>query len=182
MQACSLGVGGPRTAALGASPAAHDAPASAKLPAAALDPRSAALDPRSAALDPRSAALDPRSAALDPRSAALDPRSAALNAPTVAIDGRATATLLPLLPAPPPLRSLDRAPARATLLGVETVHVTLSGGLSGDYVVEDQHPDGRVVLRPDLSVRAILARHGERELTPEEFERHFGLLPTDGEG
>ncbi len=25
-------------------------------------------------------------------------------------------------------------------------------------------------------------RHGERRLTPEEFEQHFGHLPTDGEG
>ena len=58
----------------------------------------------------------------------------------------------------------------------------LSGDLSGDYVVEDQRPDGRLVLRPDLSVPAILARHGERELTPDEFDRHFGHLPTDGEG
>jgi transcriptional regulator with XRE-family HTH domain len=38
------------------------------------------------------------------------------------------------------------------------------------------------LLRPDLSVDAILARHGERELTPGEFERHLGHLPTDGEG
>lgn len=111
-----------------------------------------------------------------------DPRATPLGPPTAAIDPRPTATLLPVLPAPPRPRSLDRAPAHATLVGVEPVHVTLSGGLSGDYVVEDQCPDGRVVLRPDLSVRAILARHGERELTPEEFERHFGLLPTDGEG
>ncbi len=34
----------------------------------------------------------------------------------------------------------------------------------------------------DLSVKAMLARRGERELTPEEFEQHFGHLPTDGEG
>jgi hypothetical protein len=34
----------------------------------------------------------------------------------------------------------------------------------------------------DLSAKAILARHGERSLTAEEFERHFGDLPTDGEG
>jgi hypothetical protein len=34
----------------------------------------------------------------------------------------------------------------------------------------------------DLSAKAILARHGERPLTAEEFERHFGDLPTDGEG
>jgi transcriptional regulator with XRE-family HTH domain len=39
-----------------------------------------------------------------------------------------------------------------------------------------------VLLRPDLSVEAMLARHGERRLTPEEFEEHFGHLPTDGEG
>lgn len=128
-------------------PGAHDAPARAKLSAAALHPRSTPLH-----------------------------TSALASAP------RAIVTLLPLLPAPPQPRSLDRAPAHATLVGVEPVHVTLSGGLSGDYVVEDERPDGRVVLRPDLSVRAILARHGERELTPEEFERHFGLLPTDGEG
>jgi transcriptional regulator with XRE-family HTH domain len=38
------------------------------------------------------------------------------------------------------------------------------------------------LLRPDLSVNAMLARHGERRLTPEEFEEHFGHLPTDGEG
>jgi hypothetical protein len=34
----------------------------------------------------------------------------------------------------------------------------------------------------DLSAKAILARHGERPLTAEEFDRHFGDLPTDGEG
>jgi hypothetical protein len=66
--------------------------------------------------------------------------------------------------------------------GMEPAHVTLSGDLSGEYVVEDRRPDGRVVLRPDLSVRAMLARHGERKLTPDEFEQHFGDLPTDGEG
>jgi hypothetical protein len=65
---------------------------------------------------------------------------------------------------------------------VEQAHVTLSGDLSGDYVVEDHRPDGRVVLRPDLSVEAMLARYGERRLTDDEFEQHFGQLPTDGEG
>jgi hypothetical protein len=65
---------------------------------------------------------------------------------------------------------------------VEPARVTLSGDLSGDYVVEDLRPDGRVVLRPDLSVKAMLTREGGRELTPDEFEQHFGALPTDGEG
>ena len=39
-----------------------------------------------------------------------------------------------------------------------------------------------MLLRPDLSVKAMLSRHGERELTPEEFAEHFEELPTDGEG
>lgn len=34
----------------------------------------------------------------------------------------------------------------------------------------------------DTSVEAILARHGEQRLDPEEFDRHFGLLPSDDEG
>ena len=82
----------------------------------------------------------------------------------------------------PQPRDLDRSFTRATLGRVEQAHVTLSGDLSGDYVVEDHLPDGRVVLRPDLSVKAMLARHGERRLTSDEFEQHFGQLPTDGEG
>jgi hypothetical protein len=82
----------------------------------------------------------------------------------------------------PQPRDLDRSFTRATLGHVEHAHVTLSGDLSGDYVVEDRLPDGRVVLRPDLSVKAMLARHGERRLTSEEFEQHFGQLPADGEG
>lgn len=39
-----------------------------------------------------------------------------------------------------------------------------------------------VLLRPDLSVETMLARHGEHRLTPKELEEHFGHLPTDGEG
>ena len=65
---------------------------------------------------------------------------------------------------------------------MEPDRVTLSGDLSGDYVVEERRPDGRVVLRPDLRVKAMLSRHGERELTRTEFEQHFGTLPSDGEG
>jgi hypothetical protein len=34
----------------------------------------------------------------------------------------------------------------------------------------------------DTSVEAILARHGEQRLDPEEFERHCGSLPADDEG
>lgn len=34
----------------------------------------------------------------------------------------------------------------------------------------------------NTSVEAILARHGEQRLDPEEFELHFGSLPADDEG
>ena len=60
--------------------------------------------------------------------------------------------------------------------------MTLSGDLSGDYLVEELRPDGRIVLRPDLSVKAILSRHNERQLSREEFEQRFAESPTDGEG
>lgn len=36
--------------------------------------------------------------------------------------------------------------------------------------------------RRDTSVEAILARHGEQRLDPEEFEHQFGSLLTDAEG
>ncbi len=65
---------------------------------------------------------------------------------------------------------------------MESARVTLSGDLSGDYVIEERRPDGRVVLRPDSSVKAMLSHHGERELIPAEFDQRFGQLPTDGEG
>lgn len=65
---------------------------------------------------------------------------------------------------------------------MKQVRVRLSGDLCGDFVVEEHRRDGRLVLRPDLSVAAALARHHERALTAEEFEQHFGALPSDGEG
>ena len=34
----------------------------------------------------------------------------------------------------------------------------------------------------DTAVDAILARHGEQRLDPEEFQHQFGSLPTDAEG
>jgi hypothetical protein len=74
---------------------------------------------------------------------------------------------------------LDRSSQRVTVATVEPLRVKLSGDLAGDYVVEDRRLDGRLLLRPDLSVNAMLDRHGERELTPAEFEQHFGSLPAD---
>jgi hypothetical protein len=58
-------------------------------------------------------------------------------------------------------------------------HVTLAGDIDGEYVVEEQLPDGRLVLRPDTSVEAIRRRTGSRPMSAEEFDMHFGHLPTD---
>ncbi len=49
-------------------------------------------------------------------------------------------------------------------------------------LVSDKH--GGVALESAItkSVDEIHAEHGTRPLTPEEFEQHFGDLPSDGEG
>lgn len=75
--------------------------------------------------------------------------------------------------------------------------ISLSGELEGERekaervlqeLPEELMPAALEVLEAvlkgevDTSVEAILARHGESRLSPEEFERHFGDLPTDGEG
>jgi hypothetical protein len=65
-------------------------------------------------------------------------------------------------------------------------HVTLSGDIVGEYVVEDQRADGRLVLAPDTSATAIRARGGARAATAEEFAafvaKYGPFLPPDGEG
>jgi hypothetical protein len=67
-------------------------------------------------------------------------------------------------------------------------HVTLSGDINGDYVVEDRRPDGRLVLVPERNgvYPAVVPAFGGRRATPEEFaafEAEYGpFLPPDGEG
>jgi hypothetical protein len=62
-------------------------------------------------------------------------------------------------------------------------HVTLSGDLSGDYVVVEKRDDGTLVVAPDTSMEAIRRRHGATPATLEEFEAEFGAVqPPDGEG
>lgn len=62
-------------------------------------------------------------------------------------------------------------------------HVTLSGDLTGDYVVVDKRDDGSLVIEPDTSMRAIRRRHGATPGTLEEFEAEFGPVgPPDGDG
>lgn len=54
--------------------------------------------------------------------------------------------------------------------------------IAGDYIVEERGEDGSVLLRPDTSIEAIRKRLGTRPMSREEFGRHFGDLPSDGEG
>ena len=64
-----------------------------------------------------------------------------------------------------------------------TAHVTLSGDLSGDYVVAEVREDGSVVVRPDTSMDAIRRRHDATPASLEEFEAEYGpIQPPDGEG
>jgi hypothetical protein len=60
--------------------------------------------------------------------------------------------------------------------------VTLSGDLSGEYVVVEQREDGSVVVKPDTSM-APIRRQGVTPGTLEEFEAKYGpIQPSDAEG
>jgi hypothetical protein len=63
-------------------------------------------------------------------------------------------------------------------------HVTLSGDIAGEYVVEDRRPDGRLVLVPDSDAAypAVVPVFAGRPATSEELQEILGDLPTDGEG
>ena len=54
-------------------------------------------------------------------------------------------------------------------------------------MVEEALADGRLLLAPEwpskeTSADAIFERAGGKRMSPEEFDKHFGDLPIDGEG
>ena len=62
------------------------------------------------------------------------------------------------------------------------LHVTLSGDRAGEHI-EEQHPDGVLVLVPDTGIAAIRRRHDLTPATLAEFEEEYGpIRPPDGEG
>ena len=70
---------------------------------------------------------------------------------------------------------------------MEQHHVRLTGDVEGAFVVEEALADGRVLLAPEwpskeTSADAIFERAGGKRMSPEEFDKHFGDLPIDGEG
>lgn len=71
------------------------------------------------------------------------------------------------------ISTMKEAPLKVTLTEPE---------IAGDYVVAERNPDGTLLLAPDTSVAAMQERLGLEPMTPEDFEEHFGDLPTDEEG
>lgn len=66
-------------------------------------------------------------------------------------------------------------------------HVTLAGDLTGDYLVDEQLADGRLVIRPDTTAAAMNRRMGLEPLTADEFTAFIAghgtdMLPADSEG
>jgi hypothetical protein len=66
---------------------------------------------------------------------------------------------------------------------MEQPHVKLSGDIEGPYIVEESRPDGRLLVAPDTSAKAIMERLGHGSATLAEFEAAYGAVrPPDGEG
>ena len=58
----------------------------------------------------------------------------------------------------------------------------LKATVDGDWIVDEELSDGRLVIRPDTSAAAIRGRVGLESISNEEFADHFGDLPSDQEG
>jgi len=67
-------------------------------------------------------------------------------------------------------------------MATNAMHVTLAGEVVGDYLIEQELPDGRLLLRPDPSYPATTPSFPGRAATIAEFNDILGALPTDGEG
>jgi len=71
-----------------------------------------------------------------------------------------------------------------TLFVVQSTVGVTRGDHSIDYVVEEEHDDGSLLIRPQTPLEEMLDRHHTRAMSAEEFEQliapHVG--PPDGEG
>jgi hypothetical protein len=61
-------------------------------------------------------------------------------------------------------------------------HVTLSGDITGEYIVKKKGPSGELTLVPDTAYPVVVPAFSGRPATSEEFQELLGDLPTDGEG
>lgn len=56
-----------------------------------------------------------------------------------------------------------------------------------DSMTDEETAEVKLIFAPDwpskaTSIEEIRRRTGTSPMSPEEFDRHFGSLPTDGEG
>jgi hypothetical protein len=76
--------------------------------------------------------------------------------------------------------------ARASIAKVNAINVRIGDVLEIEGRLYDVVPDkrGGATLEPaiTMTVDEILAAHGARPLTAEEFDEQFGDLPSDAEG
>lgn len=66
------------------------------------------------------------------------------------------------------------------------LHLTVLGDRNGRFVIEEELPDGRLVIRPEAEPSVSQARPG-RAMTQDEFEAFMAehgphMLPGDDEG
>lgn len=81
------------------------------------------------------------------------------------------------------MKTPTTAERSAMITNVEQPHVKLSGDIEGPYVVEESRADGRLLVAPDTSAKAIMERLGHEPATIAEFEAAYGAVrPPDGEG
>jgi hypothetical protein len=58
----------------------------------------------------------------------------------------------------------------------------MSDSQTKDVAPIDEQRSARPPPAGEITLDAILKRAGGKRMSPEEFDRHFGDLPTDGEG
>ncbi len=68
-----------------------------------------------------------------------------------------------------------------------TRRLTIVGDLAGEYVVDEELPDGRLLIRPEAAYPLVLTPGTGRALTDAEFvaflaEHGSDMQPPDGEG
>jgi hypothetical protein len=65
--------------------------------------------------------------------------------------------------------------------------LTVVGERAGEYVVDEELADGRLVIRPETSAAAMNRRTGVEPISPDEFNTFLAehgeqMLPADDEG
>lgn len=80
-------------------------------------------------------------------------------------------------------RSVDAAVVTATILAMSKAELHRQI----DSMTEEEAAEVKLIFAPDwpskaTSIEEIRKRTGTTPMSPENFDRHFGSLPTDGEG